>query len=173
MKCSNCKGDIPYGENMCPYCGRLNNNNDIDYKSIEINPKVQNLIGKSIRIIAVGPILFAGIIFVCISIFADINQKNKSKEYIETTGILVDYIYEEEGYTGEYEYIVNGQPYRVSPKEIRNKEDFKKEQKVKYNPQRPGEAVIYVNWNDLLINGVIMIAFSLLAIFSKKVRIRR
>ena len=23
MRCSNCKGDIPYGENMCPYCGKI------------------------------------------------------------------------------------------------------------------------------------------------------
>lgn len=122
-----------------------------------------------------GLFFLIGIIFVGVSLYFNITESNKSKNYLKTEGKLVDFndcsYNDDENETCEavYEYVVNNITYKGSPSVLSNRASFKKTVTVKYNPNNHNECVINSNLNILLITGIIIIAVvSLIFVSIKK-----
>ena len=130
------------------------NNNNINFNKIEI---------KISKIHKTVIFMFFGIIFLIVGLISNISEKEKSKDYIETTGILVDYelVDEDTGYKGIYKYTVDNNDYYISPSRITKKSDYKQTEVVRYDPKNPSEAIIYANWDILIIVGAIIIGITL------------
>ena len=96
------------------------------------------LFGLIFAVIGIGLLLFS------VSIIKNYNQKNKT--YTETTSVVVDYAYDDEGLEAIIvEYTVDGKSYRKQSNSYSNMPKSKGTQvKVKYNPNNPSDA-IWVN----------------------------
>lgn len=113
-------------------------------------------------------ILIAGILFVIIGSVCVYQDHKRTEGYVETIGRVSrftesysldeDHPYE---YNAYYTYVVDGKTYEVKLKEVKyHKESFKKEVKVKYDPENPYRAMAE---NSMSTN--IWCGFGLIALF--------
>lgn len=105
-------------------------------KSIALTPKNGFLISLFLLVVGIG----------CLFLYN--NQRDKQKDYIVTTGVVYDV---EEKYDSEdgymyssiIEYVVGGQKYYIDANSWSSFPDrLGKSVKVKYNPDRPSQAII-------------------------------
>lgn len=126
-----------------------------------------------------SPWFLIGLVFIGVSSYSNISDNNKSKNYLETEGILVSYEncqYDDDGdelCNAVYEYTVNGVTYKGSPNLLSNRSGFKQTATVKYNPNNPSEYVMNLGWNGLLIVGIIMVTVVLVIFISIKISIKK
>ena len=136
MKCLNCGCENDITDTTCKFCGYKLNHEQI-MRTEAIIDKVKDVSDKAnnesdlssikvIRLIKMVPFFIASMLaLVClvIGIAGTIYEKRKSKGYSETEGVLVDFEKEvsydkddEPEYNGIYEYVVDGQKYKGTPK---------------------------------------------------------
>lgn len=191
VKCPNCGKENKNTNIRCESCGtELNhmeqNDNFLnkDYsqtnvKTIDLGSKKAKHITSAILIWILIPEFLIGLAFIGVSLYSNITDNNKSKNYLETEGKLVSYEncqYDEDGEelcSAIYEYTVNGATYKASPNRISNHSDFKQTATVKYNPNKPSEYVMNSGWNGLLIAGIIMVIVVLVIFISVKTFIKK
>ena len=90
-----------------------------------------------------------------------------SRSYVKTVGTFIDYVGCNDGVCGaQYIYEVNGIEYYVSPNLDSN--SFPEEADVYYNPENPGEAMMFSSWHILFITGVVMLVG--IELFNKKMK---
>ena len=131
------------------------------------NKKVKCIITNAILIFILAPWFLIGLAFIGISLYSNITDYSKSKNYLETKGKLISYEnckYDDdrgELCNGVYEYTVNGITYKGSPNLLSNRSRFKQTATVKYNPDNPNEYVMNSGWNGLIIiAGIIMVTIA-------------
>lgn len=138
-------------------------------KTIDLENKQTKFIICAILIFMLMPEILsglAGLIFLSIGIYFDITDINKSKNYLETKGKLVDFQYcqyddDIETCKAVYEYTINNTPYRGSPRILSSRQSFSKTTTVKYNSNNPSEYVISSGWNSLSIVGILTLIIPL------------
>lgn len=115
------------------------------------------LFGLIFAVIGIGLLLFS------VSTIKNYNQKNKT--YTETTSVVVDYAYDDEGLEAIIvEYTVNGKAYRKQSNSYSNMPKSKGTQvKVKYNPNDPSDA-IWVNDSTNIVLPLVGGLFALVGI---------
>ncbi|MCI9280107.1 MAG: DUF3592 domain-containing protein [Bacilli bacterium] len=115
------------------------------------------LFGLIFVVIGIGLLLFS------VSTIKNYNQKNKT--YNETTSIVVDYAYNDEGLEAIIvEYTVDGKAYRKQSNSYSNMPKSKGTQvKVKYNPDDPSDA-IWVNDSTNIVLPLVGGLFTLVGI---------
>lgn len=175
VKCPNCGHKNKNTNIRCESCStELNHieqsNNFLNKDYSQANVKIINLgskkakhITNAILVFILAPWFLVGLAFIGVSLYLNITDNNKSKNYLETEGKLISYEkcqYDNAGYelcNGVYEYTVNGVAYKGSPNLLSNRSGFKQTATVKYNPNNPNEYVMNSGWNGLLIAGIIMV----------------
>ncbi len=184
-KCPNCGYENRNTNIRCESCGKeLNNANytsinqklpQLDEKTIDAAKKRANLISNIILVFMLGLQFLVGIVFIGVSLYFNITENYKSKNYLKTEGKLVDFDncqYNNEGNetcNAIYEYVVNSVTYKGSPSVLSNQSSSEKTVTVKYNPNNPSEYVINSDFNYLLITGIIIITVvSLIFVSAKK-----
>lgn len=186
IKCPNCGYENKNTNIRCESCAtELNpikqSNNFLNHDYSQINAKTIDLESKKVKhiinailIFILAPCFLVGLSFIGVSLYSNIVNNNKSKNYLETEGKLVDYEncqYDDNGdelCSGIYEYTVNGITYKASPKLLSNHSGFKQIAIVKYNPNNPNEYVMNLGWNGLLIAGIIMVTIVVIIFISVK-----
>lgn len=115
------------------------------------------LFGLIFAVIGIGLLLFS------VSTIKNYNQKNKT--YTETTSVVVDYAYDDEGLEAIIvEYTVDGKAYRKQSNSYSNMPKSKGTQvKVKYNPNDPSDA-IWVNDSTNIVLPLVGGLFALVGI---------
>lgn len=148
----------------------------IDKPHIDLNSKRVKIITAVILVVIFAPWFLIGTALIGVSAYSVISDNNKTKDYSETVGRLVDYEEYEERFDeeddeeddeeedsrelsckGVYEYTVNGTTYQGSPKRIGKESDFEETISVKYNPDNPSEFVMDSRQETTLIYGIIII----------------
>lgn len=191
IKCPNCGRENKNTNIRCESCGtELNhiekNNNFLnkDYsqtnvKTIDLGSKKAKHITSAILIFILAPWFLFGLAFIGVSLYSNITDNNKSKNYLETEGKLVSYEncqYDDDGdelCNGVYEYTVNGVTYIGASNLLSNRSGFKQTAIVKYNPNNPNEYVMNSGWNGLLIAGIIMVTVVVVIFISVKTFIKK
>lgn len=191
VKCPNCGHENKNTNIRCESCGtelnHIEQNNSFlnkDYsqtnvKTINLGSKTAKHITSAILIFILAPWFLIGLAFIGVSSYSNITDYNKSKDYLETEGKLINYEnckYEDDGdefCNGVYEYIVNGVTYKGSPNLLSNRSGFKRTATVKYNPNNPNEYVMNSGWNGLLITGIIMVTVVLVIFIVVKTSIKK
>jgi len=112
------------------------------------------LFGLIFAIVGIGLLIFS------VSTITSYNEKNKT--YTETTSVVVDYAYDDEGLEAIIvEYTVDGKAYRKQSNSYSNMPKSKGTQvKVKYNPSDPSDAI----WVNDSTNIVLPLAGGLFAL---------
>ena len=183
IKCPNCGYENKNTNIRCESCGKeLNHIKNNDYqknvKTIDLeNKKVKGIISV-ILIFILAPWFLIGLAFIGVSLYSNITDYSKSKNYLETEGKLVSYEncqYDDgnELCSGVYEYTVSGVTYKGSPNLLSNRSGFKQNIIVKYNPNNPNEYVIDSGWNWLLIVGIIIVSVVVVIFISVKLPIKK
>ena len=179
IKCPNCDHENKNTNIRCESCGmELNHieqstnflNKDYsqeNVKTIDLKSKKGKYIISAILIYMIAPWFLCGLAFIGISLYSNITDYSKSKNYLETKGKLISYEnckYDDdrgELCNGVYEYTVNGITYKASPNSLNNRSKFKQTATVKYNPDNPNEYVMNSGWNGLIIiAGIIMVTIA-------------
>lgn len=103
IKCPNCGQENKNTNIKCEFCGTdLNfveqndnftnvNNSQINTKNINLSNKVMKYIINGFLIFTMAPILFFVIVCIFISLYFNITNYIKSKDYVETEGRFVNY----------------------------------------------------------------------------------
>lgn len=169
MKCINCNAEIKDDAMACPFCCSKVKN-DYVKGNAEISKFLNfiNLLKNKVVCIFFLLISFSIFIVGCYCIY---KEREQSKNYIETSGVLIDYISDDEYYTGVYKYVVDGENYTVSPKMKSDMDSFEKYEIVRYNPNNPEEAIIYANWEFVIIGGGLVSILFFLILFSNKIKL--
>lgn len=191
VKCPNCGCENKNTNIRCESCGtELNhieqNNNflnrdysQLNVKTIDLGSKKVKHITSAILIFILSPWFLVGLAFIGVSLYSNITDNSKSKNYLKTEGKLVSYEncqYDDDGdelCNGVYEYTVNGVTYKGSPNLLSNRSGFKQTATVKYNPNNPSEYVMNSSWNGLLIAGIIIVTVALLIFIWSKNSIKK
>lgn len=173
IRCSNCGQENKNTNIRCEFCGTelvhtesndnfLNENyyqRDVKNIDEETVKKAKGIIGTIILIMWLSPFFLLGLVFICVSLYSIITDNNKSKNYLETKAILIDYDNvenEENSYEAIYQYTVNNVSYEASPNKISSRSGFEHIVTIKYNPNNPEEYVVKNTWNSLLIGGILI-----------------
>lgn len=190
IKCPNCGYENKNSNIRCEVCNNeLNhiekNNNFLNRDYSQENVKIINYGGKKTKVITNAILIFmlapgfiTGLIFVCVSSYANITN-NKSKNYLETEGKLVGFENcqydnnENEVCNGVYEYTINGISYEGSPNILSSRSSFKQTAIIKYNPNNPNEYVMNSGWNWILIIGIIIVTIDVIIFISVKTCIKK
>ena len=146
--------------------------------SLAFKSKKVKYIANAILIFILAPWFLIGLLFIGVSLYSNITDYSKSKNYLETEGKLVSYEncqYDDgnELCSGVYEYTVSGVTYKGSPNLLSNRSGFKQNIIVKYNPNNPNEYVIDSGWNWLLIVGIIIVSVVVVIFISVKIPIKK
>lgn len=191
VKCPSCGSENKNTNIRCESCGtELNhieqNDNFLNDDYSQTNAKIIDLGSKKVKhitsailIFILAPWFLVGLTFIGVSIYSNISDNNKSKNYLETEGKLVGYdncYYDEdigELCNGVYEYNVNNITYKGSPDLLSNRSGFKHTVTVKYNPDNPNEYVMNSGWNGLLNTGIIMVTVVLVIFISIKISLKK
>lgn len=190
IKCPNCDHENKNTNIRCESCGmELNHikqstnflNKDYsqeNVKTIDLKSKKGKYIISAILIYMIAPWFLCGLAFIGISLYSNITDYSKSKNYLETEGKLVSYEncqYDDgnELCSGVYEYTISGVTYKGSPNLLSNRSGFKQTIIVKYNPNNPNEYVIDSGWNWLLIVGIIIVSVVVVIFISVKLPIKK
>lgn len=123
------------------------------------------LFGLIFAVIGIGLLLFS------VSTIKNYNQKNKT--YTETTSVVVDYAYDDEGLEAIIvEYTVDGKSYRKQSNSYSNMPKSKGTQvKVKYNPDDPSDAIWVNDSTNIvlpLVGGLFALVGIIIAVSSAK-----
>ncbi len=178
IRCVSCGTELNYIEQSSNFPNN-NNYSQINVKTIDLGSKKAKLITTAILMFILAPWFIAGVAFIAVSSYSNITDNNKSKNYLETEGKLVDYEncqYDDEGdeiCSGVYEYTVNGVTYKGSPNMLSTRSGFKKTTIVKYNPNNPNEYVMDSGWNGLLIAGIIIVIVVVIIFISVKIYVKK
>lgn len=115
------------------------------------------LFGFIFAVVGIGLLLFS------VSTIKNYNEKNKT--YTETTSVVVDYAYDDEGLEAIIvEYKVNGVSYKKQSNSYSNMPKSKGTQvKIKYNPDDPSDA-IWVNDSTNIVLPLVGGVFALVGI---------
>lgn len=171
-KCPNCKKENKNTNIRCEFCNtKLDHNKQ---KDSLIKKKKQKNTTNIILIIIFAPWFILGLIFTGTGIFSNTLIDNQSKNYLETEGFLEEYNNCQENDKGRelcnaiYKYIVNDNAYKGSPNTKKNRTDFERIIKIKYNPDNPNEYIISANKNGATIAGIIILIVTSILLISVK-----
>lgn len=153
IKCEFCSTQLIDENKFNQYDNFVINSDGIETKVINVSPKTVGCLGKILSLMFVGPWILAGIVFLGVGLFSSISERNYTKEFEQTTGILTNCVVDE----AIYEYQVNGDTYIASPSRSSNCDGFKERDIVYYNPNNPSESIMYANWSILIIIGLILV----------------
>lgn len=177
VQCPNCGKENKNTNIRCEFCNtELNNiNSDPIYNEQQKNI-MQNNARKLITrmpLIIFSPFILGFLFIIGITVYINMSDANKTKNYLKTEGKLIDYknCYYDEGSelcTAEYEYTVNGITYLGTSNSENSRSVFKKTVTVKYNPNDPSKYVIDSEWNFFLINCIIIGILLLVSFISSK-----
>lgn len=191
VKCPNCEHENKNTNIRCESCStelnHIEQSNSFlnkDYsqanvKTIDLGSKPAKHITSTILIFIFTPWFLVGLAFIGVSSYSNITDNNKSKDYLETEGKLINYEncqYDDDGdelCNGVYEYTVNGVTYKGSPNLLSNRSEFKQTATIKYNPDNPNEYVMNSGWNRLLITGIIMVTVVVVIFIAVKTSIKK
>ena len=194
MKCLNCGCENNITDTRCRLCGYELNHKQIMKTEESINDEKEYVgkadyvtksseVKKNTKIIAFLPWcigVVVALIFLIVGLGNTIAETYKAKGYLETEGTLAYVKYEKDklkvtyksiskgGYTGVYQYVVDGQTYMGSPNKVGNSGDIKDKVKVKYNPNNPSEYVISGDWAQMNIMGIIILGVIIVAFVQLK-----
>lgn len=178
VKCPNCGSENKNTNIRCESCGTELNSIFQNEKTIPLDGAKEKLIRSIFLIFLYVPffvMLLGGFTFIGTTIYSNVSDKHKSKNYLESEGKLVSY--DNCQYNGDdvelcegvYEYVVNGVTYKGSPNLLTDRSSFKQTIIVKYNPDNPSEYVMYSEYYGLIIAGMILIAVGLVPFISVRI----
>ena len=153
IKCEFCSTKLIDENKFNQHSNFLVNDKAGETKVINVSPKTVGCLGKILGLMFVGPWILVGIVFLGVGLFSSISERNHTKGFEQTTGILTNCVVDE----AIYEYQVNGDTYIASPNMSSNCDGFKERDIVYYNPNNPSESIMYANWSILIIIGLILV----------------
>lgn len=186
MKCVHCGYENNDSRDTCWSCGHpLENDYFLNrvgvlatFSSLFLGSKTTNRVFTIVLLFLFIPLILLGLVFSVIGGFHILSDYNKTKDYLQIEGKLVQYKdcrqeEEMELCSALYEYVVDGKTYQASPNLISSKEEFQPIATVSYNPKNPQEFVMGGESNFLLITGIIMIGIALFLIISIRSKISK
>ncbi|MBQ9198705.1 MAG: DUF3592 domain-containing protein [Lachnospiraceae bacterium] len=202
MKCPSCGSENKNTNIKCEICGAVlhpeeeekyeaaknvespfyGNNSEIDgisktLNSRKVNSKNIGCFSNVILTIIMIPWIFAGLVFIGVSIYSLINNTRRASDFVEAEGTIVDFVLQRSGrgdkrYNAIYEFEVDGTKYTASPDKEGTKNSFKKTAKIMYNPENPNENLMSAGWGSLLVTGIIMeiVIIAIFIFIKRKIR---
>lgn len=185
MKCPHCQKDNKRVTLTCMYCGRglqvipeetkyINQQklNEVKARRKESDKaaKVGCSVASILLIIILIPIFFMGLTFLTIGLGENSLEKKDISNYKETTGSVIKYqnctltAKKEEKCKAVYEFDIEGKKYTAITSISSEKDKFEKEEKIKYNPEKPEENIVSLKMPSYIIIGSIIIAAVLLVL---------
>lgn len=182
MKCLNCGKENEDTAASCKFCGSQLSGTINQERIIETINKVesaarygQRVISNASFTIIVLIMILSGIVFFGIGSYQYISEHIKTNGFEKAEATLKGFTDCEKVEGSEtcraiYEYQIGNVIYTISPNLLTSEDHFKEDTTVCYNPKNPRDAVIYSEWNSLLLIGIVMISIAIILWIIKKTR---
>lgn len=170
VKCPNCGNENRNTNIRCEFCNRvLNSVSENDHQNLfatQLNNTTARKILYVFLLCSFAPFFFMGLIFIGVSTYFKFLEYHQSKNYLKTTGNLINYekCVKDGLCQAVYEYEVNGIIYSGTPNYLSDESKLKEHMIIKYNPNDPSQYIIASEWNDLFIAGIVMVVLFIIMI---------
>ncbi len=109
------------------------------------------------------PFFAGGVIFIGVSCYIHSTDSERTKNYLETEGILVRIDKDSDSPlygNGIYEYTVNGHSYNCRSDARKKVSEIEETKMVKYDPEKPNENYIESGFDNLFFWGIAVVIIS-------------